>query len=74
MFVIGYHQNESSQQHTQNLTIERQNSYTEGVHTEGGGRKMFKFCRCFVHKFRTKGGFGEVGNPKELRTSYVYHP
>ena len=27
MFVIGYHQNESSQQHTQNLTIERQNSY-----------------------------------------------
>ena len=23
MFVIGYHQNESSQQHTQNLTIER---------------------------------------------------
>ena len=28
MFVIGYHQNESSQQHTQNLTIERQNSYS----------------------------------------------
>ena len=27
MFVIGYLQNESSQQHTQNLTIERQNSY-----------------------------------------------
>ena len=27
MFVIGYHQNESSQLHTQNLTIERQNSY-----------------------------------------------
>ena len=27
MFVIGYHQNASSQQHTQNLTIEQQNSH-----------------------------------------------
>ena len=28
MFVIGYHQNASSQQHTQNLTIERHTSYS----------------------------------------------
>ena len=40
MFVIGYHQNESSQQHTQNLTIERQNSYNKPfLMTPEGGRK-----------------------------------
>ena len=34
MFVIGYHQNESSQQHTQNLTIEQQNSYLYHVYLQ----------------------------------------